>query len=67
MCKIAHFARQMGGQKFHKFNAVLISGPYDLDLKKGVDFDLKNSVYLDLNSSAAGNLDLKPEMCQECT
>ena len=43
------------------------SGPYDLDLKKGVDFDLKNSVYLDLNSSAAGNLDLKPEMCQECT
>ena len=28
MCKIAHFARQMGGQNFHKFNAVLTSRDY---------------------------------------
>ena len=28
MCKIAHFARQMGGQNFHKFNAVHIWGLY---------------------------------------
>ena len=28
MCKIAHFARKMGGQNFNKFNAVLTSGDY---------------------------------------
>ena len=28
MCKIAHFARKMGGQNFHKFNAVLTSRDY---------------------------------------
>ena len=42
-------------------------GPYDLDLKKGVDFGLKNSVYLDLNSFALSNFDLKPKLCQQCT
>ena len=28
MCKIAHFARKMGGQNFNRFNAVLTSGDY---------------------------------------
>ena len=42
-------------------------GPYDLDLKKGVDLGLKNSVYLDLNSFALSNFDLKPKLCQQCT
>ena len=42
-------------------------GPYDLDLKMGVDFGLKNSVYLDLNSFALSNFDLKPKLCQQCT
>ena len=42
-------------------------GPYDLDLKKGVDFGLKNSVYLDLNSFTVSNFDLKPKLCQQCT
>ena len=45
----------------------LFFGPYDLDLKKGVDFGLKNSVYLDLNSFALSNFDLKPKLCQQCT
>ena len=44
-----------------------IHGPYDLDLKKGVDFGLKNAVYLDLNSSAVDYLDLKAKLCQQCT
>ena len=43
------------------------NGPYDLDLKKGVDFGLKNSVYLDLNSFTVSNFDLKPKLCQQCT
>ena len=38
-------------------------GPYDLDLKKGVDFGLKNSVYLDLNSFIVSNFDLKAKLC----
>ena len=46
---------------------VHILGPYDLDLKKGVDFGLKNSVYLDLNSFTVSNFDLKPKLCQQCT
>ena len=44
-----------------------LGGPYDLDLKKGVDFGLKNSVYLDLNSFTVSNFDLKPKLCQQCT
>ena len=28
MCKISHFARKMGGQNFHKFNAVITSRDY---------------------------------------
>ena len=28
MCRIAHFARRMGGQNFQKFNAVLTSRDY---------------------------------------
>ena len=28
MCKITHFARKMGGQNFHKFNAVITSRDY---------------------------------------
>ena len=28
MCKIANFARKMGGQNFHMFNAVLTSKDY---------------------------------------
>ena len=44
-----------------------MTGPYDLDLKKGVDFGLKNSIYLDLNSFALSNFDLKPKLCQQCT
>ena len=40
-----------------------LGGPYDLDLKKGVDFGLKNSVYLDLNSFIVSNFDLKAKLC----
>ena len=28
MCKTTHFARKMGGQNFHEFNAVLTSRDY---------------------------------------
>ena len=47
--------------------APTIFGPYDLDLKKGVDFGLKISAYLDLNSFTVSNFDLKPKLCQQCT
>ena len=54
------------------FNMILkvhrcLAGPYDLDLKKGVDFGLKNSVYLDLNSFALSDSDLKQKLYQQCT
>ena len=58
------------GLSIHFFEVIislLWNGPYDLDLKKGVDFGLKNSVYLDLNSFTVSNFDLKPKLCQQCT
>ena len=59
-----HFWHMFLIQFYMLFNMV---GPYDLDLKKGVDFGLKNSVYLDLNSFALSNFDLKPNLYQQCT
>ena len=47
MCKIAHFARKMGGQNFNKFNAVLTSGDYiwplwsEISVVLPLDFELE--------------------------
>ena len=47
MCKTAHFARKMGGQNFHKFNAVLTSRDYiqplwsEISVLLPLDFELE--------------------------
>ena len=47
MCKSIHFARKMGGQNFHKFNAVLTSKDYiyplwsEISVLLPLDFELE--------------------------
>ena len=48
VCKTAHFARKMGGQNFHKFNAVLTSRDYiqplwsEISALLHLDFELES-------------------------